>query len=82
MSLFRRAHVLTCLILFTIGFAAGVPAFAQNEQPEHRGGEANLIVFLSPKSSACLMAFTWSLPKLQNIKMSGLSAWIRGRNVE
>ncbi|MBI2150851.1 MAG: sodium/proton-translocating pyrophosphatase, partial [Acidobacteria bacterium] len=39
MSLLGRAHVLTCLILFTFA-----PVFAQSEQPAHRGGEANLIV--------------------------------------
>src|SRR5262245_3189805 len=43
MPLFRRAHVLTCLTLFLI-LAATLPVFAQNPEPENRGGEVNLVV--------------------------------------
>jgi K(+)-stimulated pyrophosphate-energized sodium pump len=43
MPLFRRAHVLTCLTLFLI-LAATLPIFAQNPEPENRGGEVNLVV--------------------------------------
>jgi len=43
MPLFRRAHVLTCLTLLLI-IAAALPMFAQNAQPEPRGGEVNLVV--------------------------------------
>src|SRR5512138_2060525 len=42
MPLFRRAHVLSCLILLFIT-AASVPAFAQNAEPQH-SGEVNLVV--------------------------------------
>ena len=43
MPLFRRAHVLTCLTFFLI-LAATLPIFAQNPEPENRGGEVNLVV--------------------------------------
>jgi K(+)-stimulated pyrophosphate-energized sodium pump len=43
MPLFRRAHVLTCLTIFLI-LAATLPVFAQNPEPENRGGEVNLVV--------------------------------------
>src|SRR5436190_24288663 len=48
MRLFRRAHVLSHLILLSVALiSAAAPAFAQVEQttqPEHRGGEVNLVV--------------------------------------
>src|SRR2546426_9356072 len=46
MCLFRRALVLSCLTLFSVGLisAASMPAFAQGAPAEHRGGEVNLVV--------------------------------------
>jgi K(+)-stimulated pyrophosphate-energized sodium pump len=45
MPLFGRAHVLLCLIVFTIAVALAAPALAQEPaEPVHRGGEANIIV--------------------------------------
>ena len=44
MPLLGRAHALSCLIVLMFAMATLAPASAQNAEPEHRGGEANLIV--------------------------------------
>src|SRR5437870_1548044 len=44
MRLFGRAHVLSCLIILFFAMTSAIPAFAQETQPEHRGGEVNLVV--------------------------------------
>src|SRR5262245_51241964 len=63
MPLFRRAHVLSCLIILSVVSVSG-PVFAQNAETAQHSGEVNLVVpplegttFLNGLSGPTLLKF-------------------------